>query len=91
MAILHLRPGVCSHIRNAVSSEFSSPVPSHRVVAVQGDLEDLVAHSNPQFSSAAQLCLILCDPMNCSTPGLPVHCQPLELTQIHVHRVNDAI
>ena len=44
-----------------------------------------------QFSSVTQLCLTLCDPMNCSTPGLPVHHQLLESTQTHVHRVSDAI
>ena len=44
-----------------------------------------------QFSSVAQLCLTLCDPMNCSTPGLPVHHQLPEFTQTHVHRVTDAI
>ena len=38
-----------------------------------------------QFSSVAQLCPTLCEPMNCSTPGLPVHHQLLEFTQIHVH------
>ena len=43
-----------------------------------------------QFSSVAQLCA-LCDPMNCSTPGLPVHHQLLEFTQTYVHRVRDAI
>ena len=43
------------------------------------------------FSSVAQLCLTLCDPMDCSTPGFPVHHQLLELTQTHVHRVGDAI
>ena len=42
-------------------------------------------------SSAPQLCPTLCDPMNCSTPGLPVHHQLLEFTQTHVHRVGDAI
>ena len=47
--------------------------------------------SLPQFSSIAQLCLTLCDPMNRSTPGLPVHHQLLESTQIYVHRVSDAI
>ena len=47
--------------------------------------------SSVQFSSAAQLCQTLCDPMNCSTPGLPVHHQHLEFTQTHVHRVSDAI
>ena len=44
-----------------------------------------------QFSSVAQSCLTLCDPMNCSTPGLPVHHQLVEFTQTHVHRVSDAI
>ena len=44
-----------------------------------------------QFSSATQSCLTLCDPMDCSTPGLPVHHQLPELTQIHVHWVRDAI
>ena len=44
-----------------------------------------------QFSSVAQSCLTLCDPMNRSTPGLPVHHQLLEFTQTHVHRVSDAI
>ena len=44
-----------------------------------------------QFSSVAQLCPTLCDPMNHSTPGLPVHHQLSEFTQTHVHRVSDAI
>ena len=44
-----------------------------------------------QFSSVAQSCLTLCDPMNRSTPGLPVHHQLLEFTQTHIHLVNDAI
>ena len=44
-----------------------------------------------QFSSVAQSCLTLCDPMNCSTPGLPVHHHLPESTQINVHRVSDAI
>ena len=44
-----------------------------------------------QFSSVAQSCLTLCNPMNCSTPGLPVHYQLLQFTQTHVHRVSDAI
>ena len=44
-----------------------------------------------QFSSVAQLCLTLCDPMDCSTPGLPVHHQLPEFTQSHVHWVGDAI
>ena len=44
-----------------------------------------------QFSSVAQLCLTLCDPMNRSMPGLPVHHHLPELTQTHVHRVSDVI
>ena len=42
-----------------------------------------------QFSSVAQSCPTLCDPMNCSMPGLPVHHQLPELTQTHVHRVSE--
>ena len=48
-------------------------------------------HLSVQFSSVTQSCLTLCNPMNCSTPGLPVHHQLLEFTQTHVHRVSDAI
>ena len=44
-----------------------------------------------QFSSVAQSCPILCNPMDCSTPGLPVHHQLPEFIQTHVHRVGDAI
>ena len=44
-----------------------------------------------QFSSVAQLCPTLCDPMDCSLPGLPVHHQLPESTQTLVHRVGDAI
>ena len=44
-----------------------------------------------QFSSVTQSCLTLWDPMNCSTPGLPVHHHLPEFTQTYVHRVSDAI
>ena len=44
-----------------------------------------------QFSSVAQLCPTLCNPMNSSTPGLLVHHQLPEFTQTHVHRVSDVI
>ena len=50
-----------------------------------------VFFSSVQFSSVAQSCPTLHDPMNHSTPGLPVHHQLLELPQTHVHRVSDAI
>ena len=47
--------------------------------------------SSVQFSSVAQSRPTLCDPMNRSTPGLPVHHHLLEFTQTHVHRIRDAI
>ena len=51
----------------------------------------LLKNKSSEFSSVAQSCLSLCDPMNYSTPGLPVHHQLLEFTQTRVHRVGDAI
>ena len=51
----------------------------------------LPVRTSVQFSLVAQSCLTLCDPMNCSTPGLPVHHQLPELAQTHVCRVGDAI
>ena len=47
--------------------------------------------SSVQFSSVTQSCLTLCDPMDSSTPGLLVHCQLPEFTQIHAHRISGAI
>ena len=47
--------------------------------------------TNVRFTSVAHLCLTLCDPMDCSTPGFRVHYQLLELAQTHVHWVGDAI
>ena len=52
---------------------------------------DLVNIYSVQLSSVTQLCLTLCDPMDCSTPELPVHHQLPEFTQTHVHWVADAI
>ena len=51
----------------------------------------VIQFSSVQFSSVAQSCLTLWDPMNRSTPGLPVHHQLPEFTQTHVHQVSDAI
>ena len=47
--------------------------------------------SSVQFNSVAQSCPTLCDPMNCSTPGLPVHYQIPEFAQTYIHQVSDAI
>ena len=54
-------------------------------------LEEKLWQTSVQFSSVAQSCPTLCDPMNCSTPGLPVRHQLPEYIQTHVHRVSDAI
>ena len=54
-------------------------------------LEETLCSASVQFSSVAQSCPTLCNPMNCSTPGLPVHHQLLESTQTQIHRVGDAI
>ena len=48
------------------------------------------AHRSVQFSSVAQCCSAPCHPMDCSTPGLPVHHQLPELAQTHIHQVSDA-
>ena len=64
------------------------------IITLQGchiKLNDIASFSSVQFSSVAQSCPTLCDPMNCGTPGLPVHHQLPEFTQTHVHRVGDAI
>ena len=50
-----------------------------------------LCHARYQFSSVTQSCPTLCDPMNRSTPDLPVHHQLPEFTQTHIHRVGDAI
>ena len=52
---------------------------------------ELITKSSVQFSSVAQSCPTLCDPMDCSTPGLPVYHQLPDFTQTHVHWVSDAI
>ena len=50
-----------------------------------------ILDSHIQFSSVTQSCPTICDPMNHSMPGLPVHYQLPEFTQTHMHRVGDAI
>ena len=54
-------------------------------------LLNFTTFSSVQFSSVAQSCPTLCDPMNHSTPGLPVHHHLPEFTQTHVHQVRDGI
>ena len=61
------------------------------ILCISHILESWVVLVSVQFNSVAQSCPTLCDPMDCSTPGLPVHHQLPESTQTHVHRVDDAI
>ena len=55
------------------------------------ELKSLWMKVKVQFSLVTQSCPTLCDPMDCSTPGFPVHHQLPELTQTHIHQVGDAI
>ena len=57
----------------------------------KSDLEFLIIIRSDQIRSVTQSCPTLCDPMNHSTPGLPVHHQLPEFTQTHIHRVSDVI
>ena len=69
--------------KNFIGSSFTSHIAFH--------WSHHVYSGSVQFSSVTQSCLTLCNPKNCSTPGLPVHHQLPEFTQTHVHRVSDAI
>ena len=70
-------------INNEIKSIIKKIIPNKQI-------QDKVG-TNDQCSSVAQSCPTLCDPMNCSTPGLPVHHQLPEFTQTQVHRISDAI
>ena len=74
---------------NFFQSIFKAYSLSHYMPRNQNDVL-LFVFSVSQFSSVYQLCLTLCNPMDCNTPGLPVHHQ-LPFTQTHVHQVSDAI
>ena len=76
-------PNVCDH--HPQSYQKYSNLNSCYIVSI------FLKDSAVQFSSVTQSCLTLCDPMNPSMPGLPVHYQLPEFTQTHVHRVSDAI
>ena len=86
---------VKSHIEINCCSKFSSQLSQEMDESRFGQISnpDLInsARNSVQFSSVAQSCLTLCDPMNRSTPGLPVHHQLPEFTQTHVNWVSDAI
>ena len=73
---------------NYVSIKLKLAIKKHKILPFAVSWMDL---DGIQFSSVAQSCPALCDPMNRSTPGLPVHHQLPEFTQTHVHQVSDAI
>ena len=84
------------NINLASSILFTLPLPLYPLSTLQKFLETYYLLRVPllllvQFSSVAQSCPTLCNPMNRSTPGLPVHHQLPEYIQTHVHRVSDAI
>ena len=64
------------------------PCTAGRFFTTESPGKPLLLH---QFSSVTQSCPTLCDPMDCSMPGFPVHHQLPEITQTHVHRISDAI
>ena len=89
------------HFNNTVKETFleqkKTKIAFHQPTSTTGNTENTpfsrvkAIISSVQFSSVSQSCPTLCEPMNRSTPGLPVHHHLPELTQIHVHRVSDAI
>ena len=88
---LQLCPTLCYSVDGSPSGSFVHGIVQARIlewVAISFSIDPL---SSDQFSSVTQSCPTLCDPMNRSTPGLPVHHQLPELTQTHVHWVSDAI
>ena len=81
-------------LRDCPSLIWSDPFPKNLVMNYMVNLYSYRftwRSSSDQIRSVAQSCPTLCDPMNCSTPGLPVHHQLPKLTETHVHRVSDAI
>ena len=63
----------------------------HSLNSHKETVREMLSFSSVQFSSVAQSCPALCNPMDCTTPAFPAHHQLLELTQTHVHQVSDAI
>ena len=85
------RPSSRHRTGKGQSSQFSRKVVLKNVQTIRQLHSSPILVSSFQFSSVTQSCPTLCNPMNHSTPGLPVHHQLPEFTQTHVHRVSDAI
>ena len=76
---------------NSLLNVYYLPTVKHLIILYYYIRWKLLLPYPVQFSSVTQLCPTLCDPMDCSTPGFPVHHQLAELAQTHVHQVSDAI
>ena len=74
-----------------ISFFLSKPQFCHLQSGCNDNNNTVKSHLSKGFSSVTQLCPTLCDPIDWSMPGLPVHYQLLELTQTHVHQVTNAI
>ena len=72
------------HGRQQFKVKVCGSAPACRAGSVLTDSLPVPACYPFQFSTVTQLCLTVCDPMDCSTPGLPIHHQPPEFTQTHV-------
>ena len=79
------------NIQATLAAQFQKNFLQRRHTDGKQTYEKMLNITHYQFSSVAQLCLTLRNPMNHSTPGLLVHHQLPEFTQTHVHRVSDAI
>ena len=78
-------------VYHKITRAYDMPASILNVFYILAYISSVLFSCSVQFSSVAQSCPTLCDPMNCSTPGLSVHHQLPEFTQTHVHRVSDAI
>ena len=90
---------ICLHIADSLcftaetnTTLYSNYTPTENTSKlIYGSSHQQVTLFSKSVSSVAQSCLTLCNPMDCSMPGFPVHHQLLELAQTHVHRVSDTI
>ena len=91
---MRLSQGVVNYspqTKSGPQSIFYKVLLDHSLAGLYTQMKHRLHRLQHQFSSVAQSCPTLCDPMKCSTPALPVHHQLPELTQTHAHRGGDAI
>ena len=81
----------CSMACGIFPDQGSNPCPLHRQILIHCTTREAHRSLSVQCSSVTPSCPTLYNPMDCSTPGLPVHHHLPELTQTHVHRVGDVI